>query len=138
MKFDTSIKAQQVNASHYLTELANAKKIIEINPVSSQRSLSQNSYLHLLLGYFGVHFGYTLEEAKTIYKREANPNIFVYEKHGAKFLRSSADLTKEEMQISIDKFMAYSGENGLPLPAAADKKLMMYMENEIERNRRFL
>jgi hypothetical protein len=55
------------DANRQLAQLIADKSLAKIEKVSPKRSLPQNSYLHLLLGYFGQHFGYTVEEAKEIY-----------------------------------------------------------------------
>ncbi len=34
-----------------------------------KRSLNQNSYLHLIIGYYALETGYTAREAKIIYKK---------------------------------------------------------------------
>lgn len=138
MKFNTAIKEQKTEAFRYFMRLANKRQIIEVKKVSPSRSLNQNSYLHLLIAAFGEHFGYTLAEAKTVYKRDINPSIYVYEKNGAKFLRSSADLSKEEMAKSIDTFMQASADQDYPLPPATDKAWLMQIENEIERSKYYL
>lgn len=141
MKYNLADKAQKSEAFRYFTILSNKKQIVEIKKVSGRRSISQNSYLHLLIGAFGAHFGYTLEEAKQIYK-EMNPSVYSYQKTVRNiertFWKSSADLTKEEMAKTIDHFMRVSAEAGYPLPLATDKEWLMRIENEIQRNRHYL
>lgn len=138
MKFNLSIPLEAQKAEGYFKTLCEKKNIVELKRVSPKRSLNQNSYLHLLIGAFAQHFGYRLEEAKTIYKRDANPDLYVYEKNGAKFLRSSADLSTEEMAKSIDRFMQYSAEAGYALPLATDQEWLRAVENEIERSKYYL
>ena len=138
MKFNLANKEEKSEAFRYFTTLANKKLVVELKKVSPRRSLNQNSYLHLLLGDFAAHFGYTLEEAKTIYKRDINPTVYVYEKNFSKFLRSSADLDKDEMAKTIDNFMKVSAENGHPLPPATDIDWLRRVENDIERNKHYL
>ena len=137
MKYNLAIKSDAEEASLRLARLIAADAIVEIKKVSPNRSLNQNSYLHLLCGAFGSHFGYTLDEAKTIYK-QVNKSLYLYQKKGRDFWRSSADLTKEEMAESIDRFMKTSAEAGCPLPPATDKDWLMRIENEISKNRGYL
>ena len=137
MKFNTAIKAEKSEAFRYFMRLANGKKLVEIKKINLNRTLNQNSYLHLIIGYFGVHFGYTLEEAKLIYK-EVNRELYEYEKKGRIFYRSSADLDKEQMAKSIDRFMEKSKEAGCILPPATDKEWLRQIENEIERSSYYL
>lgn len=137
MKYNLAGTQEQAQAYAYLAQLAEKKSIVEIKKVSPKRSLNQNSYLHLLLGGFGQHFGYTLEEAKAIYK-ELNSEIYKYtrEVRGKThtFYRSSADLTKEEMTKSIDVLREWSDKAGYPLPTATDQEWLRQIENEIEKS----
>lgn len=125
-------------AFEYLNTLVAGENIVDIKKVSPKRTLSQNNYYHLLLGIFGLESGYTIEEAKTLHKREVCPDIFVYEKNDKKFLKSSADLTTEEMSKSIDKFKLYAGEQGIELPEATNEEQMIYYQNLIEKNNVYL
>lgn len=137
MKYNLTYQEQVTQAVDYLAELVGKEARVEIKKISPHRSLNQNSYLHLLLGAFGAHFGYTLEEAKTIYK-ELNSDLYRYEKKDRTFWRSSADLTKEDMAKSIDRFMQKSAEAGYALPLATDQEWLRQIENEAERSRYYL
>lgn len=134
MKYDLSIKDERAAASFEFARLLVKKPIIELKVSRKARSLNQNNYLHLLLGAFGNHFGYTLEEAKLIYK-QINSSTYQYEKKGRTFYRSSADLSAEEMSKSIDKFRMASAEHGCELPLATDEEWLRRIENEIEQSR---
>lgn len=118
--------------------LVNRRLVVDVKKISPRRTISQNNYLHLLLGAYGAHFGFTAEEAKTVYKRDVNPDLYVYAKAGGKFLRSSSELSKEDMAKSIDRFMEHSASMGYPLPLATDPEWMRQIENEIERARHYL
>lgn len=138
MKFNLKSKVEAGNAFRHLADLAEKEQLVEVKKISPKRSLNQNSYLHLLLGAFGQHFGYTLEEAKTIYKTlPGNEDIYVYKKEvrGKEhtFLRSSANLSKEEMAKSIDTLHEWSKKGGYPLPPATDQEWLRQIENEVER-----
>lgn len=137
MKFnlDTQIEAQK--AFSYLTDLSSKHALIEVKKISPKRSLNQNSYLHLIIAAFGAHFGYTASEAKIVYK-EVSADIYKYIKKDTIFLRSSADLTKEEMAKTIDRFMEASKAQGYPLPLATDQEWLRQIENEIERSGHYL
>lgn len=142
MKYRLSNPTEAGQALQYLSQLTGDKKMVEIKEVKPRRSLPQNSYLHLLLGIFGSHFGYTLEEAKLIYKRDLNPSIFVYEKElrgkTKEFIRSSADLSRDEMARSIDTLKEWSKTGGLELPDADDTEKLHYYENMIEQTQHYL
>lgn len=137
MKYNLSVEAEAEQAVEYLVELVDKDALVEIKKISPKRSLNQNNYLHLIIGAFGQHFGYTLEEAKQIYK-ELSPGIYKYEKKGRTFWRSSADLTKEDMAKTIDTFMQASAEQDYPLPLATDQEWLREIENEIERSKYYL
>lgn len=137
MKFNTAIPFEKKAAMSYFMGLVNTKKVIEVKKINPNRTLRQNSYLHLLIGYFGQHFGYTMEEAKQIYK-EINTTTYRYEKKGRIFWKSSAELDTAEMTKTIDLFREKSKEAGCPLPAATDQAWLRQIENEIERSRYYL
>ena len=117
MKYDTGVDSEKDQAKKYLSLLISRGSIAEIKAVRRNRTLKQNSYLHLLIAAFGDYFGYTREEAKIIYK-ELNGSIYAYQKRGRTFLRSSASLNVKEMKDSIDNFRRISAENGYELPLA--------------------
>jgi hypothetical protein len=109
------------------------------------RSLRQNSYLHCLLGILALDQGLTIDYVKEFYyKRLVNPDIFVITKEDKiigkiEVLRSSKDLTKEEMSKSIDKLRNWaSSELGCYLPSADEESLLKQAEMEIQRYRSYL
>jgi hypothetical protein len=141
VKYNTTHPGEAAKAKVYLDQLIQKKAVVEVVKISPRRSLNQNSYLHLLLNAFGVHFGYNLEEAKLVYK-QLNKDIYFYSKEvrGKKweFMRSSADLTKEEMTKSIDTLREWSAKADYPLPTATDKGWLMEIENAIEQAKHYL
>lgn len=137
MKYSLANPSEAERAQDYLTQLMKGKKTVEIKLVSPRRSLSQNSYLHLLLSAYGQHFGYTLDEAKELYKR-MNTIIYGYEKNGQMFYRSSADLESADMARSIDRFRQHSAEQGYPLPTAEDKAWLSELDKIIEQSKHYL
>lgn len=137
MKFNLDNKQELDNAKQYLSDLVVRKSVVEIKRVNPKRSLNQNNYLHVLIGAFGAHFGYTMEEAKIVYK-QMSPEIYRYEKKSKVFWRSSADLNVQEMAKSIDRLRQISANSGYPLPAATDEGWLRAIENEIERSQHYL
>lgn len=137
MKYNLADKSEKSQAMSYFMKLVNKKSLVEVKKISPRRTLNQNSYLHLLIGAFAAHFGYTIDEAKIVYK-DMNMSTFLYEKNGRKFYRSTADLDKEEMAKTIDTFMQKSAEQGCTLPLATDQEWLRQIENEIERSRYYL
>lgn len=109
-----------------------------------QRSLNQNAYLHAIIGAVAIECGTTLDYAKENYfKRLANPALFVRETQDkflgkVETLRSSADLSKEEMTEAIDRFKTWAAEQGMYLPAPGDDDLLHYIEIEMAKMRKYL
>jgi hypothetical protein len=137
MNYNLADKVELKSARNRIGYLAKKGKRVRITEIQLSRTLAQNSYLHLIIGAFGANFGYTLEEAKLIYK-EVNRATYYYNKKGRTFIRSSSSLNKEEMAVTIDKFMTASREAGYPLPLADDREWLLEIENEVERTRRYL
>lgn len=137
MKYDTKHQNKALEALEYIERLITQEQIVEVKKVSRKRSLKQNNYLHVTFGIFGLETGYTIEEAKSLYKR-LNKDIYVYEKKGNSFIKSSADLATDEMTQSIDKWRKYAGEHGVEIPVPTDKEAMMHWQNQIEMQTNYL
>ena len=118
--------------------------IVELTE-KTQRSSQQNKYLHLLLGYLAMETGNELDYVKEIfYKRAANKELFVREKDDqilgkVEYLRSSADLSKEEMTLSIDRFRNWSSQTaGIYLPTANEQEFLASIEYEMSRYKQWI
>lgn len=145
MVYDTSNPLDKANFLLRAKKLAESGKVIELTEKKPRRTLSQNSYLHVLLAYFGTQTGNTLEWVKQqYYKKLVNPDLFIREKEDKylgkiKVLRSSADLDTGEFSLSIERFRNWaSQEAGIYLPSADEYIIIQQMEIEIERNKEFL
>lgn len=108
------------------------------------RTPNQNRYLHLLIGIVAMETGVTLDYAKREYfKRLVNKDLFVV-KVKDRFagevdtIRSSADLTIEEMSMAIDRFKRWGAENGWYLPNPDDESLLREIEIEMGRLKMYL
>lgn len=119
--------------------------VVELTAKKGRRTISQNSYLHLILGWFAIETGNTLDFVKKEYfKRHINPNIFVVEIEDKylgklKVLRSSRDLTSAEMTTAIERFRNWaSAEAGVYLPSPDEKSLLQYIEKESSRYKEYL
>ena len=134
MIYNLSLKIDRQRAQKRFDELMSEETKIELSK-KKKRSVRQNAYLHLIIGYFAIETGYTITEAKQIYK-EQTPGIYEYHKDGRKFIKSSAELTTTEMSTTIDRFRNYSSkEAGVYLPEANEDKFLDEIEIEIQRNR---
>jgi len=129
----------------YVTKCLNNGHNIEVKRKTS-RSLSQNKYLHVILGGFAMEYGETIEYTKQIiFKRLVNPQIF-QTKHINKKReetriewRSTADLTTEETTQSIERFRTYSSkEFGIYLPEPHEKEIIEEIEYQISKQQEYL
>ena len=108
------------------------------------RTHNQNSYLHLIIGVVAMDVGVTLEYAKREYfKKLVNGDLFIRKEQDRfsgeiEVIRSSADLTIEEMSLAIDRFKRWGAENGFYLPSPEDKDMLKYIEIEMGRMRQYL
>lgn len=110
-----------------------------------QRSSQQNRYLHLLLGYLAIETSNTLEYVKEVfYKRTANKELYLREKEDAilgkvEYLRSSAELTKEEMTLSIDRLRDWASQTAeIYLPSANEHEFLASIEYEMSRMKQWI
>lgn len=136
-KFDNWIQKQKLNKS-----CVQVKTQADI----STRTIDQNKYLHLILTWFAIETGYTLEFVKREYfKLLVNPELFVIEV-ACKFtgeiktsLRSSKDLTINEMILAINKFRNWSSEfAGIYLPEANEKEFLNQILIEEKKHKEYL
>lgn len=146
MKYDVSNPLHREQARERLEALLGKEHgIIELSEVKPQRSIKQNKYLHLLLGFFASEYGETIDYVKEQYfKLATNRSIFVRERDDklagrVSYLRSTRDLDKGEMQMAIERFRNWSSINaGIYLPSADEHRLLELAEIEISRNKNFL
>ena len=110
----------------------------------SVRTKGQNNYLHLLLGVVAMETGNTMGYCKEWYfKRLCNKDLVVTTKTDkfagqVEVIRSSADLTKEEMSMAIDRFQRWGAENGIYMPNPGDESLLREIAIEMGRNKAYL
>lgn len=124
--------------------LLSKRKVIEITEKTS-RTLNQNNYLFFLLNIFAMEYGESVEFVKQrFFKERWNPAIFVRNKNDMilgeiTYLRSSADLTKEEMITAIDRFKVSSlKEAGIFLPDAISKEEQLELMIQIDKQKKYL
>lgn len=121
------------------------EKKVELTEKREKRTLSQNNYLHLILSFFCIETGNTLDFVKQEYfKKLVNPDIFILEKDDkflgrVQVLRSSADVNTKEMTVAIDRFRDWSSqEAGIYLPEANEEEFLKHIQNEVEQHRRWI
>lgn len=144
MIYDNSnplVKEQFLLRAH---KLADAGKMVDMTEKKPQRTLKQNSYLWLLLGYWATQTGYTKDEAESIYK-SVNSDIYYEDKEiggeEVTYIRHTYELDTAEMTRTIEKFRNWSAMNDafpVYLPAPDEEDLIRYMEIEVQKMRDFI
>lgn len=118
---------------------------VELTALKGRRTLPQNAYLHLILGWFAMETGNTLEFVKQNYfKRYINSEIFaqtIEDKYLGKVevLKSSKDVTTAEMTTAIERFRNWSAsEAEIYLPSPNEQAFLDAIEIEMKRQKEFL
>lgn len=146
MLYNTSEPLDKENFLARAQLLAERGDIVELR-TKRQRSLKQSAYLHCILAYFGARYGEEAEYVKVEYfKKLINPDIFIISKGKDPFtgrdkykLRSTSDLTTEEMSTCIDRFRNWSSkEAGIYIPTAEEGAMLAACEVEIAKAQRYL
>ncbi|MEC4051129.1 hypothetical protein OX284_016965, partial [Flavobacterium sp. SUN046] len=118
----------------------------ELKEKKPKRSISQNNYLHLILSWYALEYGETLEYVKQeVFKKQINKDIFEYEYINKKTgeirteYKSTANLDTGQMTTAINRFRNYaSKEAGIYLPEPKDLSELQYIENQIKNNEQYL
>lgn len=145
MIYNLSSQLDAQNARTRLELLVKRGSVVELTEKKPRRSLSQNAYLHLILSYFASQTGNTLEWVKQqYYKKLCNPDIFIAERDDIflgrmKYIRSSADLRTDEMNLSIERFRNWSAaEAGIYLPEPTNEAELSALQVEVEKYKTYL
>ena len=141
MIFDPNNEIDRIKAKQRFDYLIDKGKQFELTEKRKRRSISQNSYLHLILSYFAHEYGETLDYVKRyFFKNVCNKDLFLTEyvntKTGEirKDWRSSADLDTKEMTTAIDSFIMYANKDaGIFLPSPSDLVNINLLEIEMSR-----
>ena len=143
MVYDLSSDFQRKAFLARVDNLMEKAAVVELTE-KAFRTPNQNRYLHLLLGVVAMETGNTLEDAKKWYFKETcNPDLF-HVQHRDKMgncidhIRSTAELTKEEMSMAIDRFKRWGAENGIYMPNPEDIHLLKEIEIEMGRMKSYL
>ena len=143
MVYDLSSDFQRKSFLARMDNLMEKCAVVELTE-KAFRSPNQNRYLHLLIGVVAIETGNTLEDAKKWYFKETcNPDLF-HVQHRDKMgncidhIRSTAELTKEEMSTAIDRFKRWGAENGIYMPNPDDASLLKAIEIEMGRMKSYL
>lgn len=143
MVYDLSSDFQRKSFLARMDNLMEKGAVVELTE-KAFKSPNQNRYLHLLIGVVAIETGNTLEDAKKWYFKETcNPDLF-HVQHRDKMgncidhIRSTAELTKEEMSTAIERFKRWGAENGIYMPNPDDASLLKAIEIEMGRMKSYL
>lgn len=122
------------------------RKVVEYKEKQMTRTLAQNSYAHVAIGYLALQIGETLDYCKRRYfKYTCNPDIFLRQKvdkvtgDTVTEFRKTRDLTKEEMSTAIERFVRWANDVAeIPIPPPEKTDLVNMMRIEVDNNKRFI
>ena len=113
--------------------LSDKQRMVELTDVS-RRSSRQNAYLYTILTYFANELGESMEYVKEAYfKRMCNADLFVYTQVGR--LRSTREISREDMTTAIERFRKFASDNGCYIPSSEEHEYLRQMEYENEKMR---
>lgn len=121
-------------------------QVFELTRKQVPKTYPQIKYVHLILGWFALEYGETVEYVKLEYfKKLVNPAIFKYDFINRKTgeireeYKSLANISKDEMTLSINRFRDYSAkEAGIYLPQPSDLSILQEIEIQIKNNQQYL
>lgn len=121
-------------------------KPFELKAMPKRKSIQQNSYFHLIVGWFAWEYGEDFEYVKQeMIKKLICPEIFKYDKVNERTgevreaYKSFATITKEETTYVIDKFRDYSAKKaGIYLPEPSDMAALQEIEVQLKNNEKYL
>lgn len=127
---------RMINERSAVVELTNKKP----------RSLRSNSYLHVILAYFALQVGESVEDVKTLYyKQECNADIFVRRKFDRllkkerTLIRSTTDLNQDEMALSITRFRNFASKvAGVYLPSGDEHYAILKMQHDVANGKTYI
>ena len=108
-KYDLKKPTRRAQFERYVKQLLDSECFVELKKITD-RSISQNNYLYLILSYYAVEFGYSLNYTKQeIFKKLVNPNTFIVEKVSKdgelyKDILSTKVITMPNLALSIERF----------------------------------
>ena len=128
MIYDLANNLDKNKAAYKFHKLAEDGKVVNLTEKRKKRSVSQNSYLHVAITLFAVEVGYTIEEAKTVLKRECS--FMRYEKEDFIFLKRTRDLNAKELTEFIEFIITYAAKMFITIPSSEE-----YILNQIDIDR---
>ena len=139
MIYDLNDPRQYMDALDFIEHAKQNNIQISLENKKQQRTTQQNKYYWLILRYFGLQYGCTKTEAEYYSKQICNPDIFCRKKKDKEdriiyIVRSTSQLTKQEMISAINNFSVWCSQRQIELPRPEDKEMLRYAEQQVERN----
>ena len=137
MLLDFTKEIDVKRGSKHLLKLINSKSQAEVKEIIGKRTVKLNSYLHVCISLYSIHFGYTLKESKTDLKRWCS--FMVYEKNGKKYLKETSKLDNSECSKFVEWIRNYASQQGLYIPDADEYKANRFtIDKEINNHKQYL
>ena len=137
MYLDFANEIDVKRGENHLRKLIESKSKSEVRGISGKRTIKLNSYLHVCITLYAIHFGSTLEEAKTDLKRLCS--FMVYEKNGSKYLKETKKLNNDDCSKFVEWIRNFSAQNGCYIPDAEEYKTNKYtIDKEINNHKQYL
>lgn len=125
MNYNLTNKEDRKRFVRYANSLLKNQRTLIALEDRSNRTLSQNCYIHVLCRIMASETGTTEYYAKQVYFKElANKDLFVRVTKDpltgqmVKTIRSSTELSINEMSKAIDNFIRWAAEQGYSMPEA--------------------
>jgi len=128
MLYDLGNNLDKNKAFYKFNKLAEGCKLIELTEKRKKRTVSQNSYLHVVISIFSIEVGYSLYEAKTVLKRECS--FMRYEKEDHVFLKRTRDLNTTELAEFLEFIIQFAAKMFITIPSSEE-----YISNQIDIDR---
>jgi len=137
MLLDLTIPLEVKKAESYLAKLIEGKSKIELKKINNKRSLKINSYLHICLTLYAVEFGYSIDEAKTFFKRKCD--FMIYTKNGERYLKKTSKLDNNDCSKFVEFIRNFSAEQGCYIPDAEEYKENQFnIDKSINNHKQYL
>lgn len=137
MKLDLKKDFEANKAKTYFNTLLNKQSNIELKEIKNKRSVKHNAYLHVCITLFAIEFGYTLQEAKTLLKRECE--FMRYKKNKTVFLKETKKMLSDELSKFIEWIRNYSSSKGCYIPSSDEYITNRFdIDKEIDKHKEYL
>lgn len=110
---------------------------VELKHTRKSRSIELNSYFHVVVSLYAIHFGHTLYEAKIDLKRMCS--FMRYERNGNTYLVQTSKQNSKELSLFVEWIRNLAGKNGCYIPTSKEYLMDKYgIDNEIQSCKAYL